>query len=925
MVGRMIVLVLISTLFCSHLIGQDLEGKTYAEVDALVIKHYRVNAYDQAIICTEFAREKSRVEFGKEDSVYIGYTANSGFFYYNAGRYEKAEAVYLEAQALMLRFYGKANERYSSLLNNLATLYRSIGQYEMAESLYGEVKAIDKELFGANSPQYVVGLNNLALLYISQKRYADAEPLLLRTKEIRGKHYGVDHFVYAQALNNLAGLYTMMERYDEAVLLCKEAKNIKLKKFGKDHLSYSNSIHNLAALYRLQGNYEKAEPLHLEALKTEAKFLGKSHPEYVNSLNQLVLLYYFAGKYALAWSFLKESGSAITQVDLSVNITEAWKDSLFQIGDSSYLNLDPILKYLDLAYLLLEKQEAKVSHQKQVIVVDLALALLEKRRHGFFNYKDKLRLLSESNEWTLRSLGLLDKSKEGAKIFEVAEQNKSVLLMEASQAQTAYQMGVLPDSLILIEQEIIKEQEQIYSQLQDKRTITEKDSLRGLLNKFNKKRKSFKSRIEQEFPKYTNLKYQQNYAQATEIQALLKEDEAMLEYVIGDSTVYILYLDKNHLQVIEQPLRKEELSAEIKKLHRTLSDYKLLSKQEKKAYRLYTSSAHWFYQNLVAPALNSSSKIKKLIVITDGELGHLPFEVFLVEAAPQIVTDYADLHYLINDYVFSYHYSATLWKENKEGIAPKNNGQILGVTANYTTQIDSSKHITRLPAYQHIRANLDTLPSAREEVKMLSKQFEGYFAFDNNASEKIFKEKSSQFAVVHLAMHGLLNSRAQMLSSLVFTEDSDSVENNFLQAYEISRLNLNADLVVLSACETGYGKFEKGNGIASLARAFMYAGASSLVVSLWQVNDFSTGEIMKIFYQNLAKGMKKGSALREAKLEYMKSAEGMFRHPAFWSAFVQIGTTDAIHLEEKSNSSFLWWGLGVLTAVLLFVFWRKKK
>lgn len=906
--------------------SQELEGKSYEEIHALIVEYYRANAYEQAIVCVSFARKKVGLEFGRQDSVYVEYTANLGFFYQKAGQYEKSEALYLEAQTLILNIYGKKNREYSSILNNLASLYRIIGQYEMAESLHEEAKMIDKELFGGESREYAVSLNNLALLYIDQKRYTAAESLLLRSMEIRGKYYGLDHFIYARALNNLAGLYTKMKRYDEAVVLCKKATDIKRKKFGKEHLSYSNSIHNLAALYRLQKNYEKAEPLHLRALEIEANFLGKNHPEYINSLNQLIRLYYLTGKEKLAWSYLQESGRAITQVDLSVNITESWKDSLFQIGNNQHLNLDHILEFLNLAYQLLEKNVTPVNQQKKIIVIDLALTLLEKRRHGFFNYKDKLRLLSKSNEWTLRSLSILDKEKEGAKLFEVAEQNKSVLLMEASQAQFAYQMGDLPDSLIKIEQQIIKEQEQIYNKLQEKRTPLEKDSLRGLLNEFNNKRKLFKTRIEQEFPKYTNLKYQQKDIQANDIQALLKESEAMIEYVIGDSMIYILYLDRTNLRVIERPLDKKELTRKIKEMHQTLSDYNGLSKRQKEAYRSYTSSAYWFYQNLVAPVIEQSNQIKKLIVITDGELGHLPFEVFLVEAAPQKRMDYANLSYLMNDYVLSYHYSATLWKESKEGKAPQNNGQMLGVAANYATKIKPSNGITRLPAYQRIRANLDSLPNAREEVEILSKQFKGYFAFDNMASEKVFKEKSSEFAVIHLALHGLLNSRAQMLSSLVFTEDGDSVENNFLQAYEISKLNLNADLVVLSACETGYGKFEKGNGIASLARSFMYAGASSLVVSLWQVNDFSTSEIMKLFYQNLTKGMGKAEALREAKLSYMKKAEGIFEHPAFWSPFIQIGTSDAIHLKSKSDRSFLWWGLGILSMVLLlYLFFIAKR
>lgn len=923
MIGRLVVLLLGSFLCCSNLMSQDLEGKTYEEIDALVITYYHDNGYQEAMVCSNYAREKARIEFGAVDSVYIQYTANLGFFYQKLGAYAKSEAMYLEAKSFMEKTYGKKNEKYSSALNNLASLYRIIGHYEMAESLYEEAKMIDLELFGNESQQYAVILNNIALLFIDQKRYTMAEALLLRSKHIRASYYGVDNITYGRALNNIAGLYMMMERYDEALDLSKEARDIKVRNYGKEHLSYASSIHNIASIYLLQEDYEKSERLYFETLRLEAKFLGKKHPAYINSLNRLVDLYYKAEKKDLAWSFLRKSGRAITQVDLSVNITEAWKDSVLQIEDALHLNLDPILDYLDLAYKLLEQEGLRINDEKQLIVADLALILLEKRRHGFFNYKDKLRLLSKSNEWTLRSLELLSKSTNGAKIFDVAEQNKSVLLMEASQAQAAYQMGDLPDTLVQLELKIIKEQELIYSKLEDERSPAEKDSLRVLLNESNRKRKSFKTKIEKEFPKYTKLKYQQNYAKANEIRALLREDEAMIEYVIADSLVYIIYLDQKSLRIVKEPLKKTELTRKIKKMHETLSNYDLLSKNEEVSYQSYIHSAHWFYQKLLAPVLNPSSKLKKLIIITDGELGHLPFEVFLTKEAPQQSTDYADLHYLMNDYVLSYHYSAALWKENKAGTVPQNNGQILGIAPNYAKQTSASA-VTRLPAYQRIRNKLDSLPNARAEVGMLSEQFKGYFAFDNQASEKIFKERASQFSVIHLAMHGLLDSRAQMLSSLVFTEDGDSVENNFLQAYEISKLNLNADLVVLSACETGYGKFEKGNGIASLARSFMYAGASSLVVSLWQVNDFSTAKIMKFFYENLAKGMGKAEALQVAKLEYIKRSKGLFSHPAFWSPFVQIGTSDPIHLEVKSDRSFLWWGMGALGVILLLVFWRKR-
>ncbi len=151
-------------------------------------------------------------------------------------------------------------------------------------------------------------------------------------------------------------------------------------------------------------------------------------------------------------------------------------------------------------------------------------------------------------------------------------------------------------------------------------------------------------------------------------------------------------------------------------------------------------------------------------------------------------------------------------------------------------------------------------------------------------------------------MHGLLNENRPMLSSLAFTEDGDSLNDNFLQAHEISKMELNADLVVLSACETGYGRFETGNGIASLARAFMYAGVPSLVVSLWQVNDASTAIIMQNFYKHLASGMTKSAALRQAKLDYIEMVDNpIAAHSAFWSPFILIGDEAPVELQSKGG------------------------
>ncbi|MFK7797706.1 MAG: CHAT domain-containing protein, partial [Aureispira sp.] len=210
-------------------------------------------------------------------------------------------------------------------------------------------------------------------------------------------------------------------------------------------------------------------------------------------------------------------------------------------------------------------------------------------------------------------------------------------------------------------------------------------------------------------------------------------------------------------------------------------------------------------------------------------------------------------------------------------------------------------------------------------IKILQEQFpNGDFFVGKAANETLFKEKAANYAVLHLAMHGMVNNQYPLLSCLAFSEDYSTTENNFLEAHEISNLQLSNDLVVLSACKTGYGEFEQGEGIMSLARSFMYAGTPSLVVSLWEVNDLSTAAIMQLFYQNLAKGMTKDEALRQVKLEFIKQVDGTIAHPIFWSPFIVLGDNQPVHL-KTTTAPWQWGVLGGIFILVGFIFLFLKK
>jgi hypothetical protein len=145
----------------------------------------------------------------------------------------------------------------------------------------------------------------------------------------------------------------------------------------------------------------------------------------------------------------------------------------------------------------------------------------------------------------------------------------------------------------------------------------------------------------------------------------------------------------------------------------------MLEQEAAASYQQYTQQAYWFYQQLLAPVLKAQPSLNRLVFVTDGELGHLPFEAFLTAPAPAVPTPYDQLHYLLNDYNISYNYSAALWKENLEAPEPQNNGQIFAVAANYAWQLDSAQRPPRLLTDERTRATLQPLPGAQKEIAIL--------------------------------------------------------------------------------------------------------------------------------------------------------------------------------------------------------------
>jgi len=208
------------------------------------------------------------------------------------------------------------------------------------------------------------------------------------------------------------------------------------------------------------------------------------------------------------------------------------------------------------------------------------------------------------------------------------------------------------------------------------------------------------------------------------------------------------------------------------------------------------------------------------------------------------------------------------------------------------------------------------LPKARQLVNDMASFFKGIKHLKNTATKANFLNDGFNYQVLHLAMHGKLNDKYPLNSHLVFNKPTaKSVEDDYkLYASDLYLHQLSADLTILNACETGTGELRKGEGVMSLSRAFTYAGCPSLMMSLWNIDEKPSVEILESFLKKIQKSIPKDEALQQAKLDYLNNTSANFSHPNYWAGLVLSGNTEA--MEFKSPISSLWWTLGLFLVLL---------
>ena len=449
----------------------------------------------------------------------------------------------------------------------------------------------------------------------------------------------------------------------------------------------------------------------------------------------------------------------------------------------------------------------------------------------------------------------------------------------------------------------------IYEEQKKARPSQQKlDLWRDKVFELEKKQELLAETIRQKYPEYYKIKYGDGTLEPSVIQKSLKE-ETILEYALTDNVLYTFLLSKDTLLVNVDTATKE-LESDVRAYVENIRSGPLSDPEG--SFTTFTQLSYKLYTKLIKP-FESEIRTKKLVIIPDGILGYLPFETLIRKPAEGEMPDYAKLDYLIKSFIPRYSYLATMLhtKLNEQKKPTRTLGAFAPVYSN-------SKPIqTGILTSNSEPLILKDIPGSQQEVKAISDIFSGVDIYRGDmATERIFKEKAGQYAILHLAMHTLVDEENPMFSKMVFTNVKDNDEDNLLNTYEIYNIPLNAQLAVLSSCNTGNGTLIKGEGIVSLARGFVYTGIPTVIMTLWEVEDESGTGIMADFYKRFKDHIPVDEALRESKLNYLNSADKLRSHPYFWSAYVSIGEDQVFNDVKTPFSTYL--VIGLSTLILLF-------
>jgi len=414
---------------------------------------------------------------------------------------------------------------------------------------------------------------------------------------------------------------------------------------------------------------------------------------------------------------------------------------------------------------------------------------------------------------------------------------------------------------------------------------------------YRRRRTEIVDQIRETTPEYYKLIFDQTTTNPKEIRQNLNEDQAFIEYFLGDSSLYTFYIDIDTTLL----LKYEQPDSIISWANDWLSSIPKMNTE-------FISPSNNLYRALFQSINQKVDLPEKLIIVPDGILNLVNYEALVTEI-PNVdriyLPDFKD--YLIFEHIISYAFSASTLKESVS-VLDQPNRKYLGVAPSLKE------------GFYQDEVWFDPLDYNQEEVEEVASFFPRKNIIETISAKEAFLELAPSYGLIHCATHALANNKNGDLSFIMLGQKDSDV----IYAKDLYALDLNANMVVLSACQTSAGEVNKGEGIISLARSFTYAGAASVVTSLWNVRDKTNKEIIFGFYQLLKKGIARDEALRAAKLNYLASISRENEagaHPYFWAPMVITGDVSPMQFN-------LYWRQIVFVfalVIMIFLIYRRFK
>ncbi len=806
---------------------------------------------------------------------------NLGLLYKQQGRYEQAEPLYKRSLAVLEQALGPEHEDVATSLGNLATLLDRRGQHGEAEPLFLRALAILEKKFGPDHLDVALTLNNLAENYRAQGRAPAAEPLFRRSLSIFEKALGGEHPNVAHLLNNLALMLSAQRKYAEAEPLLRRSLAILEKALGPERPAVALSLNNLATAIDQQGRYAEAEPLYLRSLAIQEKALGPEHPEAANSLYNLANLNNSQGRYAQALAYARR-GSAL------------YRRRIVEGGASDSATRESLAN-----------------------------------RKGFFLH---LSLLARNPD-KQADAEILDEGLQLAQLLQTSSTAAAVAKMAARFARGDDALAALARR----RQDLVEQGAKLEAQLvraagrpPGQRDAAAERAWREDLARSAKELGQVDDDLARRFPDYQELTRPLPLS-AEQVRRLLKPREAMLVYALGKQS-YLWVISGGGARFVPLQVDAVEVSARVARLRGQLGVDAL-----GRPAPVDVELLHGLYKNLFAPALPFLAGIRHVMLVPAGALGSLP-PGMLVASPPKATAraaDYRRVDWLARRYDFAVLPSVgsirafRQFSRGARGQAPFAGigDPLIGEPSTPRRDAPAPRGLAATPDMASLFrgspagaeagpaaspsegtiADVDAirsaprLPETADELRAMARTFGAdphSLWLQGRATESRIKQLDlARYRVLAFATHGVLAGEVKGIGEpgLILTppERGTLDDDGYLASSEIARLKFNADLVVLSACNTAAADGTPGaEGLSGLAKAFFYAGARSLLVSHWPVVSSATVPLTTTMLREYRArpGQGKSAAHRKAMLALMSDPRHPeYAHPLFWAPFVVVG------------------------------------